>query len=114
AEFQAEFGDWQVERGLEAMQSGDIRAAMLYLRTGLARSPTNKEARLVLAEFDRFNGRPDLALGLIRDGLQHHGDDMEYLKLYLRILLNEREDNELQEFARTQLKNDQQTDRNKA
>src|SRR5690606_35564960 len=54
------------------------------------------------------------ALSLIREGLKHHSDDMEYLKLYLRVLLNERQDEELQDFARTELSDGEQTNRNKA
>lgn len=102
-EFREAFGTWQIEQAQAALKAGDIRTGMLFLSPGIRRAPGHLEGRILMSEIERMRGRPDAALAMVREGLRYHFDDIEYLKKYLRILLTEREDDELREFARREL-----------
>jgi len=80
-----------------------MASARLYLDNGLARKPDDLDGRLMRADFDRLMGRPELAVRRLREGLEWHGEDPEYLKQYIRILITERQDKELNDFAASRL-----------
>ncbi|MFP4351256.1 MAG: tetratricopeptide repeat protein [Puniceicoccaceae bacterium] len=93
-EHRVEMGDYHVERGMEALEEGELRQALHFLRVGVARSKANAEGRMVLARiFETGLQRPDLAAEILRQGIEHADKNDEflssdYLQPLFRLLLN--------------------------
>ena len=73
-------------------ESGHGQRGLHLLRTGLARSPKNREGRILLARIYAENHRPDLAKQILQSGLRYHQHDSEYLAALLRFLIEEEDD----------------------
>ena len=101
-----EIGDFQIRQSESFIESGDIRTAYFYLRSGVARSPGNLEGRLRLAEFyDGLFMSPEKAIKTLSDGLPYalERDDVTYIRSYMQILLDERENKAVIELTQSEL-----------
>jgi len=96
-----EMGDYHVERGLEALEEGELRQALHFLRVGVARSKANAEGRMVLARiFEQGLQRPDLAAEILRQGINHADQNdkflsNDYLQPLFRLLLTHQFDEQI-------------------
>ncbi|WP_269526339.1 tetratricopeptide repeat protein [Coraliomargarita parva] len=100
-EHRQEMGNYHVEKGLQRLKEEDFRDALRLLRLGVARAPGNLEGRTVLAGiYEVAFKRPDLAADMMLEGLKKGGiEDLDYLKVTLRILLRHQMDAKIQELA---------------
>jgi len=87
-EHREEMGEYHISKGLEALEAGEFRTAMHFLRVGVARSKGNPEGRMALAAiYNAGLGRPDLAAEILEGGLDLSQKNPEFLKSdYLRNL----------------------------
>ncbi len=91
-------GDYEIEQALLRVEDGDIQRALRLARQGVARSPRNTEGRMLLARV--YSGfRPDLSLELLEGGLEYARDDLDYQRLYIQLLLQEKQDEQVVAFA---------------
>ncbi|MEM0965423.1 MAG: hypothetical protein AAGJ81_04615 [Verrucomicrobiota bacterium] len=84
-----EMGEFFIERGIEEIRDGNARTGFHHLRAGLARSPANIEARLLVARLFR-DGLKDnrLAIEALQKGLRYGDRDPRFYEVgYLRPLL---------------------------
>lgn len=100
-EHRKELGNHHVSKGLEHFVEGNYRSALLFLRQGITRAPSNFEGRVLLAQFyEQLLKRPDVAAGLLSQGLELGGaEENDYLKETLRVLLRHQLDEDVQEIA---------------
>jgi len=72
-----EMGDYFIDRGIKEINEGEFRRGFHHLRSGLARSPANAEARLMLATI--FNspgfGERRLAIEALAEGFRYADKD---------------------------------------
>lgn len=98
--FQRQRGDYEIEQAKKYLQENDIRQAYFYLRSGVAHNPTNLEGRTILSEFSLLAKRqPEEAISLMRGGIPYAGNDKDYLKRYVQLLLRYQQDQEVMEVA---------------
>lgn len=91
-------GDYQVEKGKEALEREDYRRAYSLLREGVARSPRNVEGRLLLARI--YAGwRPDLASEILTDGVESALEDPDYVKTMAMLMLSQKQDEKILELT---------------
>jgi hypothetical protein len=83
---------WYAEQGMP-------REAVLFARTGLAKSPANRDGRLLLAEMMTAIRRPDEAHGILVEGLRHHAADPAFLRPLLTFLLQQQDDTRIVALA---------------
>lgn len=96
-------GDYQVQKGLEAVERQDFGRALSLLREGVARSPKNLEGRLMLARI--YTGwRPDLSIQILEDGLEDGRENQEFIQLLTNLLIQNKEDEKLLEITADLLK----------
>ncbi len=101
-EHRAKVGDYQIEQAKAALEEGNFRQALQYLRTGIIRSPENLDGRTLMADFLMFGFRPpdyDRAINILRDGVPFAYNDPDYLKKYIQVLLLHQDDAEVVEVA---------------
>lgn len=104
AEIRKEMGEYFIAQAKEKMEAGDFLQALHFLRNGLARSPANIEARRILAEFYELGmRRPDMAADLLEDGLRFAGNDPDYMRNMMGVLLRNQLDSRVQEIAEKEL-----------
>ena len=99
----AKHGDRMIQDAFAALQKSDYQKGVFLLRSGLAHSPGNRDARLVLAGIMRSSGQKEMALGLYQDGLIFHASDPLYIKVYLQALLYYHQDAALREYVKPRL-----------
>ncbi|MEX0325760.1 MAG: tetratricopeptide repeat protein [Puniceicoccaceae bacterium] len=95
-------GDYQIEQAVAALEREDYRRAYALLREGVARSPANLEGRMLLAQI--YAGwRPELASELLVEGIEYGKEDAEFITLMLRLLLAQKQDEQVLELTETLL-----------
>ncbi|MFA5257595.1 MAG: tetratricopeptide repeat protein, partial [Opitutales bacterium] len=99
------FGEYHLEMARAALERQDYRSALTLLRSGLARSPDNRDGRLALASLYRMMKDEDNTVSLLKRGLDFHADDPLYLKVCLQTLLTYRRDAEIMDYADARLAN---------
>ncbi len=90
--FQVAYGNFYLEQAKEEAKKGKGREAYFDLVIGMAKSPANKDGRLLLAEFYVETRRPDLAQSTLLKGLKFHKDDTVYLDKVFAFLLHQQSD----------------------
>jgi len=101
------YGTYQIEKALELVEAGEHRDAFFLLRTGVRRAPGHLEGRKLLGEYLYFgHNRPDNAIGLMREGLAYAHEDLEYIRTYYTMLMEQQEDMQLLEDAQTYLEDE--------
>lgn len=91
-EYRLARGVFWIEQGKKKLESGELREAFYELRIGLQFAPTDREARLLLAQFYVMWQRAELAQALLLEGLDYHAADQEYMRTLLSFLLERQED----------------------
>lgn len=97
------FGEKQIAEAKQALESGEIQKAVFLFRTGLSRSPSNRDARIRLANLIRLAGSDEVALELFKGGLEYHSGDPFYMRACMQIFLDNRMDKEVRDYAEKRL-----------
>jgi predicted Zn-dependent protease len=97
--YRVAWGEEFIERGLALIGEGKVREGVHLVRVGHNKSPTNLEARLVVAELYAASSRPDLSAKVLRDGLPHATGNLDYLRTTLRVLLANQDDAAVQQVV---------------
>lgn len=88
AGFRQTMGEYFIERGKEELRFHNFSEGFYFLRAGVARSPENLEARLLLAElYEHGLRRHDLAIDILRHGLRYQKGDLEYLRTIIALMM---------------------------
>jgi len=85
-------GQAYIAKAQSSLQSGNFAAAFHELRSGLARAPSDRDGRLLLADMLTAADRPDLAIETLSQGFAYHFSDFEYVSRTIRQLSHQRED----------------------
>ncbi len=104
--YQISKGDFFIKAAQDELKNGDYREAFYALRIGVAKNPSNKEGRLLLAQFYGAWKRPDLAQQVLLEGLPFQPGDQDYLKLLFSFLLQRQEDERTLSLAKELLSKD--------
>lgn len=96
------FGDYHIAKAQQFLKEGKYQQASYFARIGLVRSPSNLDGRLIVAQFESFS-RPDTTVKLLEEGLAYAGRDLDYVRNFLRTLLQYKEDLRIEQFARREL-----------
>lgn len=99
-------GDYNIKKAEEYIKERKWREAYMNLAFGVGRSPKNIRGVLLLSEFYLSPGfkRPDLALLTLEKSLIYAKDDTQYIRLYMRTLIDQSEDRRLINVAEKLLK----------
>ncbi len=98
--YRVAWGEEFIERGLAMIKEGKVREGIHFVRVGHVKSPSNLEARKVVADLYAAANRPDLAANVLREGLPNVTDDIDYLRTTLRLLLANHDDAGVQEVVK--------------
>jgi len=104
--YQVSKGDFLVKAAQNDLKEGNYREAFYALRVGVGKNPSNKEGRLLLAQFYGAWKRPDLAQQVLLEGLPFQPGDQDYLKLLFSFLLQRQEDSRTLALAKELLGKD--------
>ena len=104
--YQTARGDFLVKAAQKDLKEQKYSAAFNGLRMGVIKSPTNKEGRLLLAQFYGLWRRPDLTRQTLLDGFIYHKNDTDYLKTLFSFLLQQQDDKQVISFYKSLLAND--------
>ncbi len=86
-------GDFDIEKAEALLKEGDYTGARICLISGTGRSTKNLKGRKMLAEFYlRLMGRADFALQTLEIGIPYALKDLQYVRFYFSILMEESED----------------------
>ena len=88
-------GEYNARKAKEYIKERKYREAYMSLANAVGRSPKNIEARQMLAEFNLSFGRPDIALEIMEVGLIYATENTKYIRLYMRLLIDQNEDKRL-------------------
>ena len=106
-EHRIEMGNYQVEKGKEALEAGDFSSAFHLLRTGVSRSKANVDGRMLLSRiFNEGLQRPDLAASILEDGLSYADEspeflNAEYVQPLFQLLLSNQLDDKIVSLSET-------------
>ncbi len=93
AEYREKMGNYDIEKAKEYLQEGKIREAFSCLVTGCGRSPKNLEGVKLLAQLHLLAfHRADRAIETLERSLTYAINDVDYIRLYMRILMDQTED----------------------
>ena len=91
-------GNYKIEKALNILKSGkmsDFNEAFMNLAMGINRAPKNVEGRLQLSRIYVAMGRPDIAIEKLEQGIMHSKDNLDFIRLYMRLLLDRMEDTKI-------------------
>ena len=96
-EFRTAMGDFNVRKAEECIKERKFREAYVNLTFGVGRNPANVKGVLMLSEFylSGFFKRPDLALNTMEKSLLYAKEDTQFIRLYMRTLIDQTEDKRL-------------------
>ncbi len=90
---QEKIGNYNIEKAKEFMKEGKYREAYTSFVVGCDRAPKNLEGRKILAEFYQVMfRRPDRAIETLERSLTYAVNDVQYIRLYIKILMEQTED----------------------
>lgn len=106
-EIRTAMGDYNIAKAEECIKERKWREAYMNLAFGVGRSPANVKGVLMLSEFylSGFFKRPDLALNTMENSLLYAKDDTQFIRLYMRTLIDQTEDKRLITVAEKLLAN---------
>lgn len=105
-DYQVARGDFLIRNAQSELKEQKFREAFYGLRMGLIKSPSNKEGRLLLAQFYGLWKRPDLTRQTLLDGFAYHKSDPDYLKTLFSFLLQQQDDQQVLSFYKQLLGDD--------
>lgn len=88
-------GDYNIEHAKELLKEGEYREAFENLLFGVNRSRKNLEGKQILAQFFISMRKPKEAIDLLERGLPYGYNDLNYVRLYIQLLISELEDEKL-------------------
>ena len=91
-------GNYNIEKALNILKSGkmsDFNEAFMNLAMGINRAPKNVEGRLQLSRIYVAMGRPDIAIQKLEQGIMYSKDNLDFIRLYMRLLLDRMEDTKI-------------------
>lgn len=91
-DYRAARGKFLIEDGKRLIQERKLREAFYSLRVGLALTPTDRDGRMLLAQFFAARQYPDFAQATLLEGLPFHRGDFEYLQALFNFLLQQQQD----------------------
>ena len=96
-EIRIAMGNYNIEKAEECIKERKWREAYMNLAFGVGRAPANVKGVLMLSEFylSGFFKRPDLALNTMENSLLYAKDDTQFIRLYMRTLIDQTEDKRL-------------------
>jgi predicted Zn-dependent protease len=100
SQYRVALGEGQIARAQELAARGERREALVLVRAGVARSPGNRDGRLLLARLLTEAGRGDAARQTLVDGLTSHGNDPAFLHPLFTLLLRQQRDFDVLAIAR--------------
>ena len=96
----SEMGNYHIERAKDLLKEAEYGKALTFLRAGVSRAPDNIEGRLLLAEFFLSGYRqPELAVQLLKQGVDYGYDDVDFTLSLVRLMLRQHNDLELLEIT---------------
>jgi len=104
--YQVASGDSLIKSAQAHIKEQKFREAFYELRVGLIKSQSNKEGRLLLAQFYGLWKRPDLTRQTLLDGFAYHQNDKDYLKTLFTFLLQQQDDQQVLAYYKALLGND--------
>ncbi|MEZ0218617.1 MAG: tetratricopeptide repeat protein [Rariglobus sp.] len=105
-EYQIARGEFLIKNAQKDLKNEKFREAFYGLRLGLIKSPANKDARLLLAQFYGLWKRPDLTRLTLLDGFSYHKNNTDYLKTLFSFLLQQQDDQQVLAYYKELLAND--------
>ncbi len=97
--YRASLGRHYLAQGRAAFGKQDYQTGYALLAAGLARLPTDLEARREVAIAEIRFGRADRALRTLTDGLDYAADDLAYYKLLFSLMVEIQADDQLLALA---------------
>ena len=96
-EIRTSIGDYNIAKAEEYIKERKWREAYMNLVFGVGRSPANIKGVLMLSEFylSNFFKRPDLAIKTMENSLLFAKEDTNFIRLYMRTLIEQTEDKRL-------------------
>lgn len=88
-------GNYNIEHAKECLKEGEYREAFENLLFGVNRAPKNLEGKEILAQFFISMRKPKDAIDLLERGLPYGYNDLNYIRLYIQLLISEIEDEKL-------------------
>jgi len=93
AEHREKMGEYNIKCAKEFLKEGKVREAYASLVAGCARSPKNLEGVKMLSEFYLvLFKRPDRAIETLERSLTYAVNDVHYIRLYMKVLMDQTED----------------------
>lgn len=102
-EYRVARGEFLIAQSKKQLEKQELREAFYNLRVGLQLSPRNRDGRMLLAQFHVVWQRPDIAQGLLIDGVEYHSADQDYLEALFSFLLQRQADSEVIDISRVLL-----------
>ena len=103
SEYRTARGDHYIANAQKLAADGHRLEALLLVRNGVARSPANRDGRLLLAQLLVEAGRPDTARQVFLDGVARHDADPAFLRPLFTFLLGQQQDAVVISLARKYL-----------
>ena len=91
-------GNYNIKKALDILKSGNMsefNEAFMNLNMGINRAPKNIEGRLNLARIYVAMNRPDIAIEKLEQGIIYSKDNIDFIRLYMRLLLDRMEDSKI-------------------
>ncbi len=93
-------GDFHIKKAKELLEQGKRSEAFKMVSMGVRRSPKNLDGKLMLAWFYIFGmNRYDYAILALDSGFPEAKEHAEYIKLYIKVLMEQSEDEKLVRLA---------------
>lgn len=92
-----------LREGMKAFANNQWREAFDLLRMGLPRHPAYLDARFALARIYLAAQRPELASEVLVEGLDHHADQLDYVRTVFGLLFAQQADATVVELSRAWL-----------
>ena len=88
-------GDSYIHQAQKSLELGEFPKAFHQVRAGIARSPQNREGRILLVEMLQAIGSTDLAEKTLTEGLKFHANHPGYLGQTIQTLFRRQKDSDL-------------------
>ena len=109
-EIRRSMGDYNIEEAKRLLKEQNIGEAYFHLSAGVSRSPRNIEGRQLLSELSMLIYRnPDRSIGIMDAGLIYGVNDINFMRSYIRMLLDNTEDAKLIRVGERLLKDEMLT-----
>ena len=85
--------EYNLRTARQNIKDNKWRDAYLNLTSAVGRNQKNLEARMILAEFYQYlSNRPDMAIDVLEGALVYAINDLKYMRMYIKLLMDQSED----------------------